>query len=179
MKPSEDCDLCPLCAGRTNIVRPSGDLNSGIAFIGEAPGESEDKQGVPFIGRAGKILDKMMEEEGLDRSKVMITNTVKCRPPNNRDPTKDEMAACRPFLNAELINCTLVIGLGKSSCRNMLGYEGKMADIVNKRVTIIIDGKEIPFLPTYHPAACIYSKEARAGLRETIRTVRDELESRN
>ncbi len=178
MKPSDNCDLCPLCAERTNIVRPSGDLDSGIAFIGEAPGESEDKEGRPFIGRAGKILDKMMEEEGLDRSKVMITNTVKCRPPNNRDPTKDEMAACRPFLNAELIHCHLIIGLGKSACRNMLGYEGKMGDIVNKKVTIKINGKDIPFLPTYHPAACIYSKEARVGLRETIRTVRDELETR-
>ncbi len=175
MRPSEDCDLCPLCVGRRKIVRPSGDLDSGIAFVGEAPGESEDEQGIPFIGRAGKILDKMMEEEGLQRSKVMITNTVKCRPPKNRDPTKDEMAACRPFLNAELAGCRLVIGLGKSACRSLFGYEGKMGDIVNKRSTISIDGKEIPFIPTYHPAACIYNKEARVGLRETIRTVRDEL----
>ena len=179
MKPSVNCDLCPLCVERTNIVRPSGDLDSGIVFVGEAPGESEDKKGKPFIGRAGKILDKIMEEEGLDRSKVMITNAVKCRPPNNRDPTKDEMAACRPFLNAELIDCRLVIGLGKSACRSLLGYEGKMSDIVNKRMAITVNGKEIPFLPTYHPAACIYSKEARVGLRETICIVRDELGVRN
>jgi DNA polymerase len=168
MKPADDCDLCPLCAERINIVRPSGDLNSGIAFVGEAPGESEDQQGKPFIGRSGKILDKIMEEEGLERSKVMITNTVKCRPPKNRDPTKDEMAAC-----------SLVIGLGKSACRDLLGYDGKMGDIVNKRVTITVDGKSIPFIPTYHPAACIYNKDARVGLRETIRTVRDELGPRN
>lgn len=177
MKPSEGCRLCPLCEGRTNIVLPSGDLSSGIAFVGEAPGESEDLQGMPFVGRSGKILDKMMAEEGLDRAKVMITNTVKCRPPKNRDPTKDEMAACRGFLDSELSSCRLVIGLGKSACRDLLGYDGKMCEIVNKRMYIAVDGKEIAFIPTYHPAACIYSKAARAGLRETICTAREELEA--
>lgn len=179
MRPSENCDLCSLCTGRTNLVLPSGDLSSGIAFVGEAPGESEDLQGKPFVGRSGKILDKIMAEEGLDRSKVMITNTVKCRPPNNRDPTKEEMAACRKFLDSELSSCRLVIGLGKSACRDLLGYEGKMGDIVNKKTFITVDGKEIAFIPTYHPAACIYNKEARVGLRETIRTARGELEAGN
>lgn len=179
MRPPADCMLCSLCSGRTSIVLPSGDPSSGIAFVGEAPGESEDRQGKPFVGRSGKILDKIMAEEGLDRSKVMITNTVKCRPPKNRDPTKEEMAACRSFLDSELYGCRLVIGLGKSACRDLLGYEGKMGEIANKRMSITIGGKEVVFIPTYHPAACIYSKEARAGLRETIRTAREELEAGN
>lgn len=179
MRPPEDCDLCPLCKERTNIVLPSGDMDSYVVFVGEAPGESEDIQGKPFVGRAGKILDKAMEDEGLDRSKVIITNTVKCRPPKNRDPTKEEMAACRKILDDELSGRRLVIGLGKSACRILLDYNGKMADIVNKRTHISVNGEDIPFIPTYHPAACIYSKVAREGLRETIRTVKDELEAGN
>ena len=177
MRPSEDCDLCPLSEGRTNIVMPHGDMGSGIVFVGEAPGETEDLQGIPFVGRAGKILDGYMEEEGLRRSEVVITNTVKCRPPKNRDPTKEEMEACRIFLDYELSQARLVIGLGKSACRNLLGYDGRMADIVNKRTFITVDGKDIPFIPTYHPSACIYNKNARTVLRETIRTVREELET--
>lgn len=177
MRPPEDCNLCSLSEGRTNIVMPHGDTSSGIVFIGEAPGEKEDLQGIPFVGKAGKILDGFMEEEGLQRSRVVITNTVKCRPPGNRDPTEEEMAACRKFLNSELSGSRLIIGLGKSACKNLMGYDGKMADIVNKRTIIEIDGKEIPFIPTYHPSACIYNKNARIVLRETIRTVREELET--
>lgn len=177
MRPPEDCDLCPLSEGRTNIVMPHGDTGSGIVFVGEAPGEKEDLQGIPFVGRAGKILDGYMEEEGLQRSRVVITNTVKCRPPKNRDPTKEEMEACRKFLDYELSQARLIIGLGKSACKNLLGYDGKMADIVNKRTFITVKGKDIPFIPTYHPSACIYNKNARTVLRETIRTVREELEA--
>ncbi|MFA6804352.1 MAG: uracil-DNA glycosylase, partial [Candidatus Methanomethylophilaceae archaeon] len=105
MRPAADCSLCPLCAGRTRIVLPSGNLDSKIAFVGEAPGENEDMEGKPFVGRAGKILDEIMLNAGLKREDFMITNTVKCRPPNNRDPTDEEMRACRPFLEDELVNC--------------------------------------------------------------------------
>lgn len=174
MRPEPDCNLCELCKSRTNIVLPSGDLNSKIVFVGEAPGENEDQSGSPFVGRSGKLLDKIMEEQGLERSKIMITNTVKCRPPKNRDPTKEEMAACRPFLNSELYDKTVIVGLGKSSCRDLLGYEGKMSDIVNKAQKIRIDDRDITFIPTYHPAACIYSKDARIGLKETIRVIKND-----
>lgn len=174
MKPDPDCRLCDLCEARTKIVLPSGDLNSPVVFVGEAPGEKEDIIGKPFVGRSGKLLDRIMEEEGVDRSKVMITNTVKCRPPDNRDPTKEEMEACRPFLEHELYDKELIIGLGKSACRDLLGYEGRMADIVNRKTAITIREKEITFIPTYHPAACIYSREAEAALRATVRTLKDE-----
>lgn len=171
MKPDCDCSLCGLCSGRTNMVLPDGDLSSKVAFVGEAPGESEDLSGKPFVGRSGKILDGMMAEEGMDRSKVMITNTVKCRPPENRDPTEEEMKACRPFLDSELYGCEVIIGLGKSACRDLLGHEGKMSEIVNRRTTIRIGDRDIDFIPTYHPAACIYNKTAREELRSTIRNV--------
>jgi len=174
MKPAEDCSLCGLCVNRTNLVLPSGDLQSRVALVGEAPGEAEDKAGRPFIGRAGKILDAIMEEEGVDRGKLMITNTVKCRPPANRDPTKYEMSACRPFLDSELYDKDVVIGLGKSACRDLLGYEGKMVDIVNTRQKIRVGDRDILFIPTYHPAACIYSRDARAGLRDTIAIIKNE-----
>ncbi|MDR0508461.1 MAG: uracil-DNA glycosylase [Candidatus Methanoplasma sp.] len=174
MIPEPNCRLCGLCEGRTKIVMPSGDLRSPVVFVGEAPGEKEDFSGKPFVGRSGKLLDAIMEEEGIDRSKVMITNTVKCRPPNNRDPTKEEMDACRPFLDHELSGRKVVIGLGKSACRDLLGYEGKMSEIANTKMSIKVHGKDVLFIPTYHPAACIYSRESRGALRTTMRILKDE-----
>ena len=170
--PPADCKRCGLCEGRNNIVLPTGNLDSGIVFIGEAPGENEDLQGIPFVGRAGKILDDAMAAAGISRRDVMITNTVKCRPPGNRDPTSEEMEACRPFLLSELKGRKLIIGLGKSSCRDLMGYEGGMKDVVNKIVKIDIDGESADFLPAYHPMACVYRKEARESLAETMRMVK-------
>jgi len=152
---------------------PSGDLNSKVAFVGEAPGENEDFWGKPFVGKSGKLLDKLLQEEGLPRARIMITNTVKCRPPNNRDPTAEEMSACRPFLEHELRSKELVVCLGKSACRSLLGYEGKMGPIVNTPMEMEIGGKTITVIPTYHPAACIYNRDSTESLRKTIRTVRD------
>lgn len=172
ISPPADCDRCGLCAQRTNIVLPAGNLSSGIVFVGEAPGENEDLQGVPFVGRAGKILDDAMSAAGITRKDVMITNTVKCRPPNNRDPTEEEMKACMPFLFSELKGRRLIVGLGKSSCRDLMGYEGGMKDVVNRIVRIKIDGEDADFLPAYHPMACIYRKEARESLAETMRIVK-------
>ncbi|MDR0523896.1 MAG: uracil-DNA glycosylase [Candidatus Methanoplasma sp.] len=174
LRPAEDCRLCGLCEGRTRLVLPSGDPGSRVAFVGEAPGETEDLTGMPFVGRSGKLLDRLMAEAGLDRSRVMITNTVKCRPPGNRAPTEGEMAACRGFLESELCGKALVVGLGRSACRDLLGYEGRMGDLANRKTRISVSGREIDFLPAYHPAACIYSRASTDSLRETLRRVRDE-----
>ncbi|MBE6528100.1 MAG: uracil-DNA glycosylase [Thermoplasmata archaeon] len=171
MRPEKDCRLCGLCEGRTNIVLPDGCYDSGIIFVGEAPGENEDIEGRPFVGRSGKILEGMMAEAGFSRSDVLITNTVKCRPPKNRDPTPGEMAACRPFLESELYDAELVIGLGKSACRDLMGYEGRMDEVVNVPITIRIRDRDVNFIPTYHPAATIYNKNSRAELRKTIELV--------
>ncbi len=176
ISPDPDCRLCPLCGHRTNIVLPSGNLSSEIVFVGEAPGENEDLTGKPFVGRAGKILDDAFAKAGIDRNSVMITNTVKCRPPGNRDPTAEEMSACRPFLDSELSSCSVVVALGRSAIRDLIGYDGPMADIVNKMQKMNVNGKEIDLLPTYHPMACVYRKSAREGLAETMETVRRMIE---
>ena len=166
--PETDCRLCGLCEGRTNIVLPDGDPCSKVVFVGEGPGENEDLQGRPFVGKSGKILSDMMESAGFDRSKVLITNTVKCRPPGNRDPRPEEMEACRRFLVSELEGRARVVGLGKSAVRDLMGFDGKMSDVANRIVRIDIGGTEVDFLPTYHPAATIYNKESRAALRAAM-----------
>ncbi|MCL2711663.1 MAG: HAD-IIA family hydrolase [Methanomassiliicoccaceae archaeon] len=173
MIPENKCSRCPLSEFRTKIVMPDGNENSNIVLVGEAPGETEDLTGRPFVGRSGKLLEKIMKEEGIERSDVLITNTVKCRPPGNRDPTKEEMDACRPFLEHELSGKRVVVGLGRSACRILIGYEGKMSDIVNKETTITISGKEITFLPSYHPAACIYNSASKEELKRTMRILRE------
>ena len=171
MRPEADCNLCGLCEGRTKIVLPDGCYDSGVVFVGEAPGANEDLEGRPFVGRSGKILEGMMRDAGFSRSDVLITNTVKCRPPSNRDPTHEEMAACRPFLESELYDAELVIGLGKSACRDLMGYEGRMDEIVNVPTTIRVRERDVKFIPTYHPAATIYNKASREELRRTIEMV--------
>jgi uracil-DNA glycosylase len=172
--PDPDCSLCGLCKGRTKIVLPSGDLQSPVVLVGEAPGENEDLSGMPFVGRAGKILDQAMTDVGLDRSKVMITNTVKCRPENNRDPEPEEMEACSRFLHSELAGRKAVIGLGRSAIKDLLGYTGPMAAVVNTRQYIRVGDEDILFIPTYHPMACVYRKAARDELRVTLRMVKEE-----
>ena len=171
--PEKNCSLCKLSEFRTKIVMPDGNQNSNVVFVGEAPGENEDLTGRPFVGKSGKLLEKFMEEEGLKRSDVLITNTVKCRPPRNRDPTKEEMDACRPFLDHELEGRKVIVGLGKSACRILMEYEGKMSEIVNKEMTINVNGKDSIFIPTYHPAACIYNNEFKADLKRTMRIIKE------
>lgn len=168
MRPSPDCRLCTLSQNRSRIVLPEGDPCSPVVFVGEAPGEKEDQSGRPFVGRSGRILDGMLEEAGLPRGSILITNTVKCRPPGNRDPQREEMAACLPFLQHELKDRELVVGLGKSACRDLMGMDVKMKEVANKETAIDVDGKKVAFMPTYHPAATIYSKEAREALRHAV-----------
>lgn len=172
MIPDRNCKDCPLCEGRTNIVLPDGDIHSKVVFVGEAPGENEDLMGKPFVGRAGKILDSYFEEAGIDRRKVLITNSVKCRPPNNRDPTKEEMAACKKYLDSELTECSHVVLLGRSSIKDFLGYEGKLEDIVNTEQKRSVNGREIIFIPAYHPMSCVYRKSSRESLGKTMSIVK-------
>ena len=174
MRPDPDCRLCGLCEGRTHMVLPEGDASSGVILVGEAPGENEDLRGRPFVGRSGRILDAMLAEAGMDRSRLLITNTVKCRPPGNRDPTREEMAACRPFLDSELRDARIVVGLGKSACRDLMGFDGRMAEIVNVPTTIRVGDRDVPFVPTYHPAATIYNRNSREELAKTFKMLTEE-----
>ena len=168
-----ECRRCPLSVGRNRVVAPDGDIHSSVCFVGEAPGKNEDLEGRPFVGRAGKMLDRLLEEEGLPRDIIMITNTVKCRPPNNRVPTRGEREACSAYLEQELRGRKLVVGLGRTACSNLMGRDVKLLDQANLITTVEIGGAHVEFLPTYHPAACLFNLRAREGLREAIRLVRD------
>lgn len=117
------CPLCKLARTRKNAVPGEGQLAARVMFVGEAPGRSEDEKGRPFVGAAGKILDQMLERAGIPRSQVFITNVVKCRPPNNRVPEEDEVAACRPYLERQvaLIRPRIICILGRTAYSSFLG----------------------------------------------------------
>ncbi len=167
-----DCTLCRLSQHRTKVVAPSGDLCSLVVLVGEAPGESEDRTGKPFVGRAGRLLDRLLQEEGLPRERLMITNTVKCRPPSNRRPREDEVRACRQYLEDDLRGKQLIVCLGKTACEGLLNNKITMRDSVNQTFTIAIGPERIDLLPAYHPSAALRNHEAREGLRQTIRLVK-------
>ncbi|MBV9660632.1 MAG: uracil-DNA glycosylase [Acidimicrobiales bacterium] len=151
------CTLCPLAGGRTTVVFGEGDPAAGLMVVGEGPGRDEDLQGRPFVGRSGQLLDRLLlEEAGLERGQVYIANVVKCRPPNNRDPLPDEIAACRPYLDqqVQLIRPVVVLTLGNFATRVLLDTA---AGITKLR------GRTYPFpghpattlVPTFHPAAAL------------------------
>ncbi|MFZ0665373.1 MAG: uracil-DNA glycosylase [Acidimicrobiales bacterium] len=148
------CTRCGLASGRTQVVFGVGNPEADLMFIGEGPGRDEDIQGEPFVGRSGKLLDKLMLQEiGIDRSKCYIANVVKCRPPNNRDPKPDEIEACRPWLETQLdlIHPTVVVTLGNFATRFLLDSTAGISKL---------RGRSYPYrdgflVPTYHPAAAL------------------------
>ena len=148
------CTLCTLSEERKNVVFGVGDPHADLMFVGEGPGEHEDKQGLPFVGRSGKLLDKLIAEElGLERSQVYITNVVKCRPPGNRDPRSEEIAACNPFLKRqfELIDPRVIVSLGNPAAQTLLRTRVGISKLRGQRYRF---GKAV-LVPTYHPAALL------------------------
>ena len=151
---AHDCVRCPLSAGRTHVVFGVGNPSADLVFVGEGPGAEEDAQGLPFVGRSGKLLDRLvLEEMGLTREDCYICNTVKCRPPNNRDPQPEEIAACRPWLEQQLdrIDPAVVVTLGNFASKLLLDTT---VGITRLR------GRAYPYrrgvlVPTYHPAAVL------------------------
>ena len=145
-----DCIRCGLCEGRTQIVFGTGDLSAKLMFIGEAPGFDEDRQGEPFVGAAGQLLNKMIAAMGLRREEVYIANIIKCRPPNNRDPFPDEMDTCKPFLlkQVEIIQPKVICTLGRFSAQNLLGVTTSITRLRGKWYRY----QDIPLMPTFHPA---------------------------
>jgi DNA polymerase len=145
------CTLCRLSETRTNACFARGDLEAGLLFIGEGPGADEDRVGLPFVGRSGQLLDRLIVEElGLDPDQVQITNVVRCRPPGNRDPQEDEIATCRPYLERqlELVRPAVIVTLGNFAARLMLD--------TSQGVTRL-RGRTYPWrgavlVPTYHPS---------------------------
>lgn len=157
------CKKCKLCQSRTKTVPGEGNPNAEIIFVGEGPGANEDRMGIPFCGVAGKFLDEMLEIINLERNDVFITNTVKCRPPENRDPEDSEKELCRPYLNRqfESIDPKLIVCLGRHSMESFLEGYGAIT-VLHGKALRKPDGKV--YLSLYHPAAALHN----GGLRETL-----------
>ncbi len=173
-----DCTRCGLHNGRQHIVFGDGDPHADILFVGEGPGQSEDEQGLPFVGRAGELLTQMIEKGmGLARSDVYICNIVKCRPPRNRTPLPDEVAACRPFLDGQIeaVNPKVIVALGKPAAGLLLGREVAITRI---RGTWH-DYQGIPLMPTLHPAYVLrqYTPENRRAVWDDLKAVLARVES--
>ncbi len=161
-----DKNITPeLKAQATKLVMGDGDLNADIVFIGEAPGKNEDIQGKPFVGAAGKFLNSMLEAAGMERSDVYITNVVKYRPPNNRDPLPEEKKAFWPYLVKQLqsIQPKVVITLGRHSMEYFLP-NAKIGDVHGQPQHITFEGHQILLVPLFHPAAALYN----GSLRQTL-----------
>lgn len=174
------CKACPLHRLRTNAVPGEGNLNAKIMLVGEAPGKNEDEQGRPFVGAAGQLLNSLLEQAGLGRQDVYITNVVKCRPPNNRTPTEDEVAACIGFLREEisLVRPKVIVALGNTAGSAIMSLAGKRWRGVTaergRKVRTSIEGVELVVIPTYHPAAALYKPDLKGYLAEDIRKAAEE-----
>jgi uracil-DNA glycosylase family 4 len=151
------CRRCRLHESKTHYVPGEGNNRPDILFIGEGPGETEDQFGRPFIGKAGQLLDKIIQKMGLGREDVFIGNVVKCRPPNNREPLKDEVEACLPYLlkQVDILRPKIIVCLGKVALNNMLGTSHSMGRIRGQ----LLSFHGIPLMPTYHPAYILHKKD--------------------
>jgi len=169
------CTACRLCEKRTNTVFGEGDVDAKIVFIGEGPGENEDLTGRPFVGRAGELLNKMIAGMGLKRDDVYICNIVKCRPPGNRAPGPDEVAACTPYLEKqlEIIRPQVIVTLGLPAAQYMLQTKNSMGRMRGQWHT----WRGIKLMPTYHPAYVLrsYTTEVRAAVWSDLQKVMVEI----
>lgn len=182
------CRACPLGAARIKSVPGVGSANAQVMFIGEGPGYDEDRQGEPFVGRSGQLLDKIMASIGLSRETVFIANVVKCHPMkdpltpdargNDRPPTPAEMAACRPFLDEQirLIGPKVIVTLGSSAARAMLGTEEPITKIRGQwRTYQPKDGPAVKLLPTFHPAALLRNPDLKRDVWTDMKNLKKEI----
>jgi DNA polymerase len=162
------CTRCRLSQGRTQVVFGSGNAHADLMFVGEAPGFHEDKQGLPFVGQAGKLLDKLLAGIGLDRSHVYIANVLKCRPPGNRDPQPDEIESCEPhiFRQIELIEPKVVATLGNFATKLLSGKPTGITRVHGVEQETTVGGSSVLLYPLYHPAAALYTPKMLEVLQE-------------
>ena len=166
-----NCQKCPLSQTRKSFVFGIGNPNADIVFIGEAPGKQEDIQGIPFVGRAGKLLDKILAAIELKRDDIYICNILKCRPPNNRDPLPSEVEECEPYLikQLQLIKPKLIVALGRVSACTILKTKDSLKDLRNQ----IFKYAGIDLLVTYHPAALLRNPNFKKPAWEDFKIIRD------
>jgi len=164
-----ECTRCRLCEERNKIVFGSGNPKAELVFVGEGPGRDEDLQGLPFVGRAGKLLTQMIEAMGLTRDKVYIANVVKCRPPQNRPPEKDEVATCIPFLfrQLEVIHPKVIVCLGNIAAQNLLGTMKSISHFRGQW----FDFRGMQLLATYHPAYLLRNPAAKGDVWKDLQKV--------
>jgi uracil-DNA glycosylase len=170
---AEACTRCRLAAGRRTVVFGSGNPDADLMFIGEGPGAEEDKQGLPFVGPAGQLLTKIIGAIGLLREQVYIANVVKCRPPGNRDPQPDEVAACRSFLaeQVRLVQPRVIVALGRIAGQTLLGNELPVGRLRGAWHRVF----DVPLRVTYHPAALLRNEALKRPTWEDMQVVRDRL----
>lgn len=165
------CRACSLCGTRTQTVFADGDPGARLLFVGEAPGRDEDAQGLPFVGRAGQLLNKMIAAIDLKREEVYICNVLKCRPPDNRVPAPDEVERCRPFLEQQIaiVNPALICALGLSAAQALLQTKSSMSAMRGKTFAF----RGVPVIPTYHPAALLRNPGLKREAWVDLQRVRD------
>ena len=172
---ADACTQCGLSGSRTRVVVGSGSLDASIVLVGEAPGRKEDELGLPFVGSAGKLLDRLLAEAGLGRDDVFITNIVKCRPPGNRRPKRPEVEPCEPYLDEQLsiIMPRVVAPMGNSPLTYFQGRYGLprrvVGDVHGEAFTVRESWGEVTLIPLYHPAAAIYNRRLLKELEEDMR----------
>jgi uracil-DNA glycosylase len=166
------CPRCRLSETRTNVVWADGNLDSDVLFIGEGPGFHEDQQGIPFVGAAGQLLDRLLGEVGLDRTQVAIVNVVKCRPPGNRDPLPDEIEACAPYLDAQIrhMRPKVIVTLGNFATRYILQEQVGITKARGQRY----ERRDATVIPTFHPAAAL--RGGRFGGMSPVDAIRADLQ---
>ncbi|MDO8886012.1 uracil-DNA glycosylase [Candidatus Oleimmundimicrobium sp.] len=172
----KDCQRCSLGKTRTNIVFGAGNENADLVFVGEAPGCNEDIQGKPFVGAAGKLLDKLLDSIGLVRDQIYIANVLKCRPPKNRDPLPSEIETCKPFLlkQIEIIKPKVVCTLGRFATQVILDKNVPISKVRGK----CFDGNGYYIFPIYHPAAALYQRTNLDKLKADFLILKELLSSK-
>ncbi len=169
------CKKCKLCTGRNNIVFGTGNKEADLMFIGEGPGADEDREGEPFVGRAGKLMNMAFDGIGIKREEVYIANIVKCRPPSNRNPETDEAEACMDYLRNQvmLVKPKVIVLLGSVALKNILGNEyGITASRGNW-----VERKGILYMPTWHPAALLRDENKKIEFWKDLKQVKEKMEN--
>jgi DNA polymerase len=166
------CTACGLCRNRRQAVFGMGAEQARWMVVGEAPGEQEDRQGLPFVGRSGQLLDAMLASVGMSRERdVFIANVIKCRPPGNRNPKPEEIAACRPYLMRQisLVKPERILVLGRFAAQTLLGTDAPIGSLRGRLHTLQADGRDIPMVVSYHPAYLLRSPGEKARAWQDLR----------